>query len=186
MSWFDFLNTTAYTFEGKKDDERVVMFLHRHWFTVISRLIVLIICSVSPIAVFVVLGQQITSHGLITIFAFIWACMIMICWFIFFYTLTMYTLDTWLVTNLRIINSAQEGFFDRTVSELHLGNIQDVSIKTEGPVATMMNFGDIEVQTAGGEHHFTFKDIPNPQSVKDAVVNVVEEFKTSHPNSSSL
>jgi hypothetical protein len=185
MALFDFIQQTSYSFEGKKENEKVSLFLHRHWYTVFSRFLFLVVICIAPILAFAVVGPQIASNGLIPLFAFVWAWIIMICWLVFFYTLMIYTLDTWLVTDMRIINSEQIGFFQRNVSELSIGNIQDVSIKIDGAMATMMNYGDIEVQTAGGAHHFTFGQIPNPQKVKDVIIQVVDEYKLAHPNGGS-
>ena len=152
MALFDFLQQTSYSFEGKKENETVKLFLHRHWFTLMSKFIFLIVCTLVPAVIFVVFGQYIAGNGLIALFALLWSALIMACWLMFFYSVMIYTLDTWLVTNMRIINSEQRGFFQRDVSELSISNIQDVSIKINGAIPTMMNFGDIEVQTAGGAH----------------------------------
>lgn len=79
---------------------------------------------------------------------------------------------------MRIINSVQNGFFDRRVSELSLSNIQDVSVNMDGMVPTMMNYGDVEIQTAAAERRFKFENVPNPQQVKDEIMRLVEERKT--------
>lgn len=180
MGLFNFLEQTTYSFEGKKENERVVLFIHRHWFVVVSKLIFLTLITLSPLLIFSVFGQFIISNNLVPIFALFWSAIIMLSWILFFYSLTLYTLDTWLVTNMRIINSVQRGFFDRTVSELSISSIQDVSIKIDGVMATTLNFGHIEVQTASDAHHFTFEEVPAPQHVKDAIIAVVDEYKQTH------
>lgn len=186
MALFDFLQQTSYSFEGKKENEYVKTFIHRHWYTVVSRLAILVVFSFAPLFIFAVIGQYITENGFIAVFALLWTCLIMVCWLLFFYNLMMYTLDSWLVTNMRIINSVQKGFFNRTVSELSISNIQDVSIKIDGATATMLNYGDIEVQTAGGDRHFIFQQIPNPAGVKDAIIAAVDEHKHNRSVAPSL
>lgn len=87
----------------------------------------------------------------------------------------MYMLDVWIVTDRRIIDSTQHGFFNRTVSELHLTRVQDISVHTVGVIPTLLHFGDLQVQTAGTEEKFNFLQIPNPLAVKDAIMAVVTD-----------
>ena len=61
-----------------------------------------------------------------------------------------YWLDVWIVTDERVINIEQKGLFSRSVSELHFYNVQDVTTSVRGVIPTLLNYGDVEVQTARG------------------------------------
>ncbi len=184
MNLFSFISKTSYTFEGKKDDEVVYLFLHRHWFTIASKVAYLFVGALIPLGALIVFGQIIIQNNLLSVFILLSSCYYMALWFALFYILTMYTLETWIVTNMRVINSVQCGFFDRRISELSLHNVQDISIRMEGAIPTMMGYGDIEVQTAGAEHRFAFHDVPNPQAAKDEITKRAEAVKESrHSNS---
>jgi hypothetical protein len=106
---------------------------------------------------------------------FCWACYLLLLWFIIFYALTMYTLDYWIVTDERIIDNKQNGFFDRTISELDLSSIQDVKVNLTGLIPTFLNFGYVEIQTAARDKHFIFEDVPKPQDVKDIVMDLADK-----------
>lgn len=151
----------------------MVVFIHRHWFTIATKVLMLIFGLIAPFIVFAIFGRAIVSLHMIPLFAVLWGIYYMLIWYSLFYSLTMYTLDTWIVTNMRIINSVQHGFFNRSISELSLDKIQDVSISVDGAIATMLNFGNIKVQTAGSERHFIFEDTPRPQEVKDTIMQLV-------------
>ncbi len=174
---FDFLTKTTYSFEGKKEGEEVILFLHRHWYTLFGKILFVIAGVCIPFVLVVVFGSLILQYQLMSVFVMIWSLWIMILWYITFYILAMYTLETWVVTNIRIINSTQCGFFDRRISELSLDNIQDISVNMEGIVPTMMNYGHVEIQTAATERRFNFVDVPNPQVVKDEIMRLVAEHK---------
>lgn len=178
---FSFFGSTHYTFEGMKEGEEVIIFLHRHWWTLANRLIALFLGAFLPFVALVVFGSILLTYNLLPLFAFLWAGYYLLLWYVLFYTLTMYSLDTWIVTNLRIIDSRQHGFFNRVVAELSLGNIQDVSFNIEGAVPTMMNYGDVHVQTAGSEKYFHFVSIANPQEVKDHIMQITDEFRKKNP-----
>ncbi len=103
-------------------------------------------------------------------------------WNAVFYRLTMYLLDIWIVTDHRVIDSQQFGFFHRTVAELGLARIQDISTKLQGTMATFFNFGNLDIQTAGTEPKFRFEQIPNPAKVKDVIVHAHNEYMSTHPD----
>lgn len=70
-------------------------------------------------------------------------------WLFLFFSFIDYYLDVWLITNERIIDIKQEGFFSRTVSELKLFQIQDVTSELKGFFKFVFRYGDVYVQTAG-------------------------------------
>lgn len=171
---FNFLKNTSYTFEGKKAEESVVLFLHRHWYVLTGKVTTILVMSLVPILFLIVFGQLILANQLIPLFTFLWAAYIMALWFYLFYALTMYTLDYWIITNERIVDSKQMGFFNRRISELSIHMIQDISVKLVGLIPTMLNFGTVEVQTAAEQRNFLFDQIPKPQIAKDKIMEIIE------------
>ncbi len=84
-----------------------------------------------------------------------------------------YYLDVWVVTNERVIDIQQQGLFKRTVSELDLDRVQDASSNLQGVFSTFFNYGDVEIQSAGAESKFSFKDIPQPHKVRTELLKWV-------------
>jgi len=179
MALFDFITQTSYTFEGEKEGETVALFLHRHWYTLFSRIIIICVAALFPLLVLVIFGSLIIENNLIPLFTFIWSAYFMFLWLALFYSITMYSLEYWIVTDERIVNNVQNGFFDREVAELSISTIQDVSFSLSGFMATTLNYGNVEVQTAARENHFLFEDVPNPQNVKDIIMEQVDKLEDS-------
>ena len=180
---FTFFSSTQYSFEGKKIGEIVAIFLHRHWFTIAARMFLIFVMFILPIILFPFINSLANKYvpiGGLTFLVFMIYYMIL--WSFFLYSITMYLLDSWIVTNERIISNTQHGFFNRTVSEMELSRVQDITVTINGIIETALNFGNLEIQTAGKEEKFTFEQIPNPQRVKDTIMKVVSgmtEDKTS-------
>lgn len=175
MNFFDFISQTSYSFEGKKGDENVELFLHRHWFGITNQVTLIALGIFLPLVLFVVFGSIIIENNLLPYFMFAWSSFAMLIWFLIFYKLTMYTLDYWIVTDERIIDNKQNGFFDRTISELDLSSIQDIKVTLTGLLPTFLNFGYVEVQTAARDKHFIFEDVPRPQDIKDIVMELADK-----------
>ena len=83
---------------------------------------------------------------------------------------TDYYLDVWMVTDKRVIDIEQKGFFHRQTSVFRIERIQDVTVETHGIVATLLNFGDIHVQTAGEGQEFIMRGIANPKYVRRVIL----------------
>jgi uncharacterized membrane protein YdbT with pleckstrin-like domain len=96
-------------------------------------------------------------------------------WNFFFILWLDYYLDAWIVTNERIINIEQRGFFNREISELKLTKIQDVTSEIIGVIPTLLDYGNIYVQTAGEKERFAFCQIPHPNRVKNIIVQLQEK-----------
>lgn len=168
-------------FQGQETDETVVLLLRRHKFTVLFPLSFLGLVAILPLAVWVFLPPSVDFdlNTLSPLFWFVLSLFYLFLWVFLFYFLTLYSLNTVIVTNRRIIESEQSAFFSRKVSELHVYRVQDVSAQTHGLLETMIGYGDIHVQTAGSEREFTFKQIGRPEEIKDRIMQVVSAHQDS-------
>ena len=113
---FSFFTQSKYTFEGKRDDEDVEIFLYSHWITMVIKTLTYFIMTAVPIIAVIFYNNELTERNLLggAILFLIAYCMII--WSMYFYEVMIYLLDTWIVTNQRIIDIIQKGFFYRTVS----------------------------------------------------------------------
>lgn len=163
-------------FPSQKTQEKVFLLLRRHWFTYFGFVAVAIIMSVPILAVIIVwinrpeyFSAEMGNIAIILVFAYIlFALAIMLYGFIDYY------LDVYIVTNERIVNVEQNGFFRRKISELHLHQIQDVSAKVDGMFSTVLHYGNVYIQTAGERENFVFQSIPNPYRVSKLIVDLHE------------
>jgi len=71
--------------------------------------------------------------------------------------------DIVILTNKRIVDINQNGLFNRTIDELDILHVEDVSAKVTGFFGTMLDFGCVEIQTAGTARNFIFTNIPHPR-----------------------
>lgn len=104
-------------------------------------------------------------------------------WLFAFLEFTDYYLDTWIVTNERIINVEQKGLFTRVASELHLSSIEDATSEVGGPIRTFLDYGNVYIQTAGEKTRFVFKSVPHPEVVKQTVVQLINTCRAKRDQS---
>lgn len=100
-------------------------------------------------------------------------------WLFFFFSIVDYMLDLWFITDKRIIDIQQEGFFSRKVSEQYLDRVQDVSSEVSGIMPTIFRYGDVKVQTAGEHPQFVFEDVPNPEEIRRLIMSSVQKMQNN-------
>jgi len=169
--WFDFLIKSEIDFEGRKQSEQIIVFTRRHWLVLFSPIVSGLMASFLPFIIIVIGAQLLVKYNLSGLFTLLWIIYLMMIWFFIFYKLTMHSLDTWIVTDERIIDISQIGLFSRKVSELHLTSIEDISVHTKGVLQSYLDFGNVEIQTAANAQRFLFEEIPKPIIIKDKIMH---------------
>jgi len=184
--FFTPLTKSKLSFEGERSYENVVILLYRHWFVIFSRLLTFVFLAILPLLIDLFVGKYIVQYGFGGLFQFIVAIYFLIWWNGLFYTITMYLLDTWLITDHRVLDNEQHGFFNRTLTEASLSKIQDQSVDTKGLIPTFFDYGNLEIQTAGTVPKITMKQIPHPNQVKTEITQIISEFNNLHANGTEV
>lgn len=78
------------------------------------------------------------------------------------------------VTNQRVFNVDQKGFFTRKITELEHQNIQDISSDQKGFAKTVLHYGDLVIRTAGAGSgsEVIISNIPDPYEVQQLIMKV--------------
>ncbi len=171
-------------------EEKLVYFLRRHPITLLSVILGYILLIAGP---FLLLGyfrgfqpELLANPSFQALLIFGGSAFFLFAWLFLFQLFLDYYLDSWIVTNRRILNIEQNGLFGRTVSELRLYRIQDVTAIVNGFVKTLFNFGEVEIQTAGERERFMFEEIPNPNEVAKTILELSEHDRADHIKEETL
>lgn len=173
-------------FPNQHQDEEVLRVIHRHWFNILSHFFIILVFSfllVASFLAFPILFPEMFNDGSARLFLFAENTFFIFTWLFGFLIWIDYYFDVWIITNERIINIEQKGLFVRHISELNFQNVQDVTSAVNGLLPTILNYGDVSVQTAGAENRFLFRQISDPYQIKDIVMNLA---KNANKTSSKL
>lgn len=155
------------------DDEKIILIARKHWFVLAVEFAVIFFVLILPFALFFFLGALNIfsfSKNLTPIFVMAGSLWTLFVWMLFFFAWTDYYLDIWIITDKRLIDIEQRGLFNRNVATLRLERIQDSNVEIKGIIATILKFGNINVQTAAGSPQFFMRHIKNPYEVKDTIL----------------
>ncbi len=169
---------SATKIDNPRPNEQVIFFLRRHPIVFLKPILLFLFQSAVGVGLALFLQNEFPNFlDIPTVYALaiiLGSAYALLTWILFFYGFLDYYLDTSLVTNLRIINTEQNGIFSRTHAEQNLDRIQDVTSEIKGLVPTLFHYGTVYVQTAGAQERVTMEQVPNPDIVAQKLLELIE------------
>lgn len=156
-------------------DEKIIKVLHRNWFYIAMQYFILILMA--GLFFFALIYTPFffpEAFGLESkkVIMLIENMFLLGLWLYGFLIWIDYYFDIWIITDQRVVNIEQKGLFMRVISELNYRKIQDVTAEEKGFIATVVNYGDVFVQTAGEQERFVFRTISDPYKIKELIMGM--------------
>jgi uncharacterized membrane protein YdbT with pleckstrin-like domain len=152
-------------FDGQREGEEVKFIFRRHFLTAKKGfffMITMIVVGFLPM--------------------FIWKDNINMFWFFvgmviigavgFLYSYMLWYFSLYIVTDQRIRQISQKGFFKKTVVDLGLDRIQSISYGVPGIIAGIFGYGTILIQTGVGD--LVISQVAKPASIYERLQNVTK------------
>jgi len=175
---------TAARLIAKKPYEDRIIELRRHGLTMLKRFVAFLVLASVPFLIWWFLGQNFPEMlaGSVSYPALVLAASAyeLGMWLLLFTMFLDYELDLWVVTNDRLVSIEQNGLFARTVAELDLWRVQDVTSEVQGFFPTFFNYGNVYVQTAGAVDRFALEQVPNPHEVRKLILDMADIDRKFH------
>ena len=168
-------------FPGQRENEKVEMVIRKHKISLLRSFLYLLLMITVPWIVFYIVAPIAFSFLVqapysklflllsLIYYLFIWL-FVFIAWIDYYY-------DLWLITDQRLLDIEQKGFFSRVVSELDIKRIQDITSEVHGILPTLFGFGSIHIQTAGEKNRFVLESVSHPVTVRRKIVGIYEKAR---------
>lgn len=170
-----------YSLIQKRVDEEIVLLLRRHTLVYFPVIIFFICMQIIPIGGYLFfktfMPDMLTNELSKVIFYMVASLLMLSGWLQLFAQFVDYYLDVWVVTTKRIVNIEQNGLFGRTISELELTQVQDVTSEVNGFIPSMFGYGFVYIQTAGEKLHFVFEQVPHPDAIRKTIIELAQKMK---------
>lgn len=178
-----------YGIKDMRQGEKIVAVVRHHWFVFFRSIIGILLLFFVPFLVlpivlaFIAQGGGVAPAGFGFFFGSLWALFL---WHLLFARWTDYYFDVWIITSDRVIDIDQKGFFRRNTATLaNYEHVEDVSFELEGIFGNILNFGHVQVQTAGAKVEFIMEEVANPQKlerlIREAIVANEERGRVMRP-----
>ncbi|MHB8660389.1 MAG: PH domain-containing protein [Minisyncoccota bacterium] len=159
--------------------EHVVREARKHWLLFLTELLPYAILAVVPFALPKLLALAPTVHAAASfdyqtpLARAALGVYLLVTWTLAWSAFTRYFLNLWVLTNQRIVDIKQHGYFNREVSSLFLSRVQDVTTDVTGVLPSLLDIGTINVQSAGTVDEFHMRGIPRPEQMRDIILKYV-------------
>lgn len=149
-------------FETQDEEEKIILFLRRHWATNIFWILISFLMIIAPLILKIIplLGFLPLRFKIIAIM--LWYLIILA--FVFEQFLTWF-FNVYIITDERIIDVDFVSLTYRRITDAQIERIQDITYKTGGLLRSIFDYGDIYVQTAGEQREIEFNSVPKPDKV---------------------
>lgn len=170
-------------FSGQEADEEVRMVVRKHWWFLVQPALPFL--GSLALLFFIVWGSlAVRALGALWTVAYVASIVLIIAtgaWFAW-KDLVVWWLETYVITNKRIINSS--GLLQPKRMVTTLDKVQQVSIKIENLLGVVLGFGTVHIYLAGGD--LIIKNVPNPRRVKESLTVITDTIKANKPKEVSL
>ncbi len=86
-----------------------------------------------------------------------------------------YINDVIFVTSEKIAQVLYKNIITRKVSQLNIGDVQDVTVNQNGIFARIFNYGTLVIETAGEQNNYIFTYVPYPTRASQIVIESHEK-----------
>jgi uncharacterized membrane protein YdbT with pleckstrin-like domain len=163
------LGARLYYALGSRVEEGNVITYRKHFFTLLVQtwwqilLVTLLLVGI----IFVTQIFLAVAMGILAIIILVW----------FIWRFEDWRNDTFQVTDRYVIDIDRQPFgFGESRKQAELGNVQNVNADRPGFLATVFNFGNVHIETAGSTANITFERVVNPSRVQSDIFHRREQF----------
>lgn len=150
-----------------KDGEEVLAILRNHWITRFWRGVLVLLLVIAPFFFMIPLfGFGIIGSAIFALSIFSGMYLGGREFFLWYW-------NAFIVTDMRVIDIDQRGWFSRTVSEADLERIQDVSFSVRGIRGAVFGFGSLLIQTAGATANLELSAAADPKEAHHLITEAM-------------
>ena len=165
-------------FSGQEIDEEVRIVVREHWWFLVQPALPFL---GSLVLLLLVVWGSVSLQALGALWYIVYGIAVVLvigtgAWFAW-KDLVVWWLETYIVTNKRIIESS--GLLNPKRKVTTLDKVQQVGIKTENFLGALLRFGTVHIYLTGGD--LLLKNVPHPRAVKDALTSITDDIKSKKP-----
>jgi len=160
----------ALRFETQGDDETVILVLRAHPVTQIPWIITALIILILPFFFNFFLANYLSTQQIIFI-NFFWYVLL---FSYVFLNILNFLFNVGIITDHRIVDVDFHQILYKEVTVSTISKVEDVTVKTAGFIASLFNYGNLFIQTAGTEINIEFINIPKPAQAASIINHLMK------------
>lgn len=161
------------TLDIQDKDEKIVLVLRQHVLTQLKGTLTLVLAAIIIPVLLSASGFFATLPAKYTLAAYFFGVVIILGMFTRAFLLWFF--NVYIITDERIIDVDFNSMIFKNISSAKIENIEDVTTRTLGTMASVFDYGTILIQTAGEKTEFEFDHVPQPSKVTKLLNELILE-----------
>ncbi len=158
-------------FDGQRNGENLLFVFRRHIFVARKGLFLFIVITIISFLPFFIWHNNDQNLLLLAILGSLFGL------FVLFYHFVLWYFTIYIVTDQRIKQIAQKGFFGKEVVDLQLSKIQNISYNISGIAGSIFKFGTIVIQTLVGD--LIIRNVDHPEKVYNKIQSAMNNIASA-------
>ena len=159
-------------FDSQLNDEEIILVLRQHPITLLGKSLVIIALALTPFIFPNLPLEDLIPNS--------YKAALILGWFTMLSGFALETFLVWffsvfIITDERIIDVDFISLLYKDISSAKIDVIQDISSKTGGLMATVVDYGTVHIQTAGENTEIQFENVPQPAKIAAILNEMLEE-----------
>lgn len=173
-------NTTEPSLERQDANTKVVAVVHRHPFGILVIYLQMFVgLAAAGLLIYLLMPSLVNREDNPGAYVLVGVVMLVLAAFMVVVMLiatVIYRQSKLIMTDKDITEVTQEGLFNRRIAQLNVSNIEDATADRRGVFQTLLNFGILNIETAGETDNFYFHYCPEPDKYAKVVLQLRENF----------
>lgn len=161
-------------FVRKEKDEEIILVIRKHWFAYLTHFLIALVIPLIPIAILILSSNLPEFYGETTVYIGLFIGAIIVSINIIITGLIQWFYNISIITDKRVTSLEVTSIFHHTYTEILWTKIQDVSHDSVGPLSSILDVGNVYLDTAGEGVDLTLEFVPRPRDVQDVIDNLVD------------
>jgi hypothetical protein len=154
-----------------REDEQIVNVVRAYWVTYAWKYIVaFLFLAAAAFFLFYFLAKGWWGYVALGLLVMVGLLIITRTWF-FNYA------NALVITSARVVDISRDSMFDETISSLGFGDLKDVVVRRKGISSSLLNYGQIIIESKTREHGLDFRAIHQPHELQSKLLQLKEEHK---------
>jgi uncharacterized membrane protein YdbT with pleckstrin-like domain len=168
-------------FSGQQAGEEIELYLRRHPLSLIWDLRLVFFLAVGYMAGLVVFADVLAASAAAGFLLLATLALAVLLGLATLWTYAVWYYDIYVVTDRRLLDFARKPLIYERRDEAQLTKLQDVRVEFPNPLALLLDFGNVQVQTAGSRGTIKCSLVPRPRQVQARILRLAAAAQQRAP-----
>jgi hypothetical protein len=168
-------------FSGQQAGEEIALYLRRHPLSLVWDLRLVLLLFVGYLAALIIFSDVLAASPVAGFLMLATLTLAVLLGLATLWTYAVWYYDIYVVTDRRLLDFARKPLIYERRDEAQLTKLQDARVEFPNPLALLLDFGNVQVQTAGSRGTIKCSLVPHPRQVQARILQLAAAAQQRAP-----